>query len=187
MTGRLIYVIGPSGAGKDSVLQGLRSQWPGHIPVHWACRTITRPATPHGECHEAVDKAGFEQMSLSNAFALQWRANGLAYGVRHEEVRRVMHGHWVFVNGSRAYLPELLQFAPQATVVHISASPEVLKSRLLARGRESEAAVSARMQRAVELELPPTSIQIMNDGVLEDAVINLRKHLMAEQSKGVAD
>ncbi len=95
MNRRLIYVMGPSGAGKDSVLDWLRANLPPEMQVHWAQRTITRPASAGGEAHEATDVQGFEQLHHQGAFALAWQANGLHYGIRHTELARLQQGHWV--------------------------------------------------------------------------------------------
>lgn len=178
MSGRLVYVIGPSGAGKDSVLTCLRASWPATHPTHWARRTISRPLTPQGEQHEPVDDETFDQLLDSQAFAIHWRANGLRYGVRKEELQPIHSGNWVFINGSRGHLPELLNLWPEATVVHIGASVHVLKERLLARGRETPEAVAQRLQREVSLQLPQGSITIQNDGALQTAADELLTQLL---------
>ncbi|MFP5466732.1 MAG: phosphonate metabolism protein/1,5-bisphosphokinase (PRPP-forming) PhnN [Gammaproteobacteria bacterium] len=179
MSHRLVYVIGPSGAGKDSVLQGLRQTWPEAASAHWARRTITRDAQAGGEQHEAVDADTFVQLARAQAFAMHWTANGLSYGVRHAELQALRQGGWVFVNGSRGWLSRLLVQWPQATVVHIGASPDVLARRLAARGRENADAVAQRLARQVTLDLPPDSIRIENNGALADAVCALQQALQA--------
>lgn len=179
MTDRLVYVIGPSGSGKDSVLDGLRSCWPEEIPAHWARRTISRPASAHGEQHEPVDEQAFRQLADSESFALHWQANGLRYGVRHAELQPLALGHCVFVNGSRGYLPALLRHRPRATIVHIGASVPVLKERLLARGRETHDAMAARLKREVAVRLPAASIHIQNDGALKDTVSRLLEQILS--------
>ena len=179
MSHRLVYVIGPSGAGKDSVLQGLRHSWPQAAAAHWARRTITRPLQAGGEQHEAVDATAMLRLRQSQALAMHWTANGLSYGVRHSELRPLQAGLWVFVNGSRAYLPQFLQQWPHATVVHIGASHEVLARRLAARGRETADAVAARLARQVPLVLPANAICIDNGGQLDDAVAALQQTLDA--------
>lgn len=176
--GRLVYVVGPSGAGKDSVLGALRASWPDWLAAHWARRTITRPEAAGGERHEAVDAAGFERLLTQGAFAQHWVANGLSYGVRQSELQPLACGLWVFVNGSRGYLPQLLRRWSSATVVHIGAAPEVLQQRLQARGRETAAAQAARLQRDPQLPLPAGSICIQNDGALQTAVDELRARLL---------
>jgi ribose 1,5-bisphosphokinase len=177
MSHRLVYVIGPSGAGKDSVLLGLRQAWATAASAHWARRTITRPAQADGEQHDAVDTPTFERLRREQAFAMHWTANGLCYGVRHGEIEPLHAGRWVFVNGSRAWLPDLLRQWPLATVVHIGAANEVLAQRLAARGRESAEAVAARLARQVPLDLPPSSIRIDNNGSLGKAVAELQQAL----------
>ncbi len=179
MNHRLVYVIGPSGAGKDSVLQALRQSWSEGVRAHWAMRTITRDRDAGGEQHEAVDADTFARLVQAGAFAMHWTANGFSYGIRHSELRPLQQGNWVFVNGSRAWLPELLLRWPTATVVHIGASPDVLNARLTARGRESAEAARARLARQVALDLPPDSICIENNGALADAVSALQRALHA--------
>lgn len=167
MSQRLIYVIGPSGAGKDSVLHALRQTWQGATNAHWARRTITRTAQADGEQHEAVDMPVFDQLRAQGTFSLHWEANALQYGVRATELAPLGQGRYVFVNGSRGHLPRLLASWPEATVVHISAPPEVLSQRLTARGRETPEDIATRLRREVSIALPVNHIAIQNDGPLQ--------------------
>ncbi len=173
MNRRLIYVMGPSGAGKDSVLGWLREHLPADFPVHWARRTITRPASAGGEAHEATDAQAFEHLRSQGAFALTWQANGLHYGVRHTELALLQQGHWVLVNGSRGHLHQALQSHPGLQVVHITAEPTVLMQRLTARQRESPDEIQQRVQRASTWTAPEGAIQISNNGSLEQASLTL--------------
>ena len=177
MSHRLVFVMGPSGAGKDSVLKGLRTNWPFTAPAHFARRTITRPVKPDDEQHEAVEEDSFAQMQHAKIFAMYWQANGLSYGIRVSELKLLDTGHWVFVNGSRAYLPELLKAWPQATVVHIGAALEVLAQRLAQRGRETDDAVVTRLARTVALDLPVQAISIDNSSSIASAVGGLSQAL----------
>lgn len=169
--GRLVYCMGPSGAGKDSLLDWLRVHLPQPSPVHWAQRTISRAATAGGETHESVSQEAFVALCREHAFALHWQANGLGYGVRHAQLAPLAQGHWVLLNGSRAYLPEALARFPDLVAVHITASPQVLRERLLARGRETREEVEARVQRAMAYTPPPgsASLEVHNDDALSDA------------------
>lgn len=171
MNHRLIYVCGPSGAGKDSLLAWLRTHIPPSAPVHWARRTISRPLQAGGEAYESVTESEFAQLQAQRAFALVWHANGLHYGIRHRELAPLEHGHWVFLNGSRAHVPEALQHYPGLTLVQITANAQTLRQRLLARGRETPDMVEARVQRALALAQtqPSPAIEIHNDGLLADA------------------
>jgi ribose 1,5-bisphosphokinase len=175
---RLVYVVGPSGAGKDSVLAWLRQRLPQSPAIHWARRTITRPTRACDEPHEAVDEAQFRSLRERGAFALSWQANGLHYGVRNSELAPIDHGNWVLLNGSRAYLAPTRSRFPGLTVVHITASPDTLRQRLLGRGRESAADVESRIQRTQTLQLPH-ALQVQNDGALDAAGHQLLNHLQS--------
>ncbi|MDR2154128.1 MAG: phosphonate metabolism protein/1,5-bisphosphokinase (PRPP-forming) PhnN [Burkholderiaceae bacterium] len=179
MTRRLIYVVGPSGAGKDSVLDGLRQSWSDLPPAHWARRTITRAARADGERHESVSPPAFAHLHQSGVFAMHWQANGLRYGVRHAELTPLSDGRCVLVNGSRAWVPALLRQWPGCTVVHITAPPDVLMRRLAARSREDAPAIAARLARQVEFDMPASAIHVINDGPLATAVDTLRAALQA--------
>jgi ribose 1,5-bisphosphokinase len=163
--------MGPSGAGKDSLLEWLMAQLPARAPVHLARRTITRPTRADGEQHEGVDLPTFQRLHRAGEFCFAWRANGLHYGIRRSELAPLQEGGWVIVNGSRAHLAEAASSHPALTVLHITASVETLRQRLLARGREGREAVAARLQRVVEFRIPPQhrAIEIRNDGTLDEA------------------
>lgn len=171
MRRHLIYTIGPSGAGKDSLLGWLRARLGADAPVAFAQRTITRAADAGGEDHEACSEAQFLQWRDASVFALHWQANGLHYGVRHTALGPLAQGHCVFVNGSRAYLAEAQRRFPGLTVLHITASPDTLRRRLVARGREDGPMLALRMARAQAWQLPAGhgGIEIVNDGCLDDA------------------
>ncbi|MEA2777827.1 MAG: thymidine phosphorylase, partial [Acetobacteraceae bacterium] len=73
----LILVVGPSGAGKDTVLALARAALLADPRFRFVRRVITRPADAGGEDHEAVSDFEFGQRS----FALRWQAHGLHYGI----------------------------------------------------------------------------------------------------------
>lgn len=171
MNHRLIYVMGPSGAGKDSLLDWLKNKLPPQAPIHFAKRTIDRPLQALGEQHESVDAASFERLQKEKSFAMHWLANGRQYGVRHGELEPLQQQQWLLVNGSRAYLPEALRQFDGLSVLHISASADILRARLLARQRETPEVVEARVQRAVAFSVPPSCrcVSVLNDSSLDEA------------------
>lgn len=143
---RLIYLMGPSGAGKDSLLQAARPLLEargGRI----ARRVITRSAEAVGEEAWSVTLEAFERLEEQGAFAMSWRANGLAYGIPRQIDDWLAAGHDVLVNGSRAYLPQARARYPDLLAVMLCVDSAVLRQRLLARGRESSAEIEARLAR----------------------------------------
>lgn len=177
MNERLVYVMGPSGAGKDSVLGWLREHLPHDLPVHWARRTITRPLSAGGEAHEAIDTARFVQLQHQGEFAMAWQANGLHYGVRQAELAGLQRGQWVLVNGSRGHLQQAQQTHPGLRVVHITADPATLMQRLIARQRETPEQIQQRVARASAFPIPPGTIQIHNNSTLSQAGRDLMQAL----------
>jgi ribose 1,5-bisphosphokinase len=169
MKGQLIYVMGPSGAGKDSLLAWLRNHLSIQSTVHWARRTITRPVQSGDEQHQSVDAHEFQRLRETQAFALDWQANGLHYGVQHVELAPLDAGRRVILNGSRAYLSQALIKFPELKVIHVTTDVDTLRARLLARGRETPVAVEARIKRALAFQLPAGAVEVRNDGSLEDA------------------
>ena len=101
-----VAVAGPSGAGKDSLLAGARRLLAGEARIHFARRSITRPADAGGEEHEHLDAAAFH----SDDMVLQWRAHGWRYGIRREEVARAPV---TVLSLSRTVLEEAARLAPQ--------------------------------------------------------------------------
>lgn len=170
MTGRLIYVMGPSGAGKDTLLEFARARLAGSR-VLFAHRYITRTADAGGENHVHLSDDEFDTRAALGLFALAWQGNQLRYGIGIEIDEWLARGCTVVVNGSRGHLADALERYPSLEVVLIDAHPTVLAARLNARGRESADQVQARLARRVSLDVPQgvTMRTIDNSGMLEDA------------------
>ncbi len=177
MTGRVFLVVGPSGAGKDTLLAGAAAADP---RLHWARRVITRDNVAGGEPFEGVTENIFQERLQAGEFALHWQAHGLCYSVPYAELRPLEEGRDVLINGSRAALPAALLAFPGLRVIQISAPMEVLADRLAARGRESHADIIARLQRA-SYALPEgvPVIEISNDATPEKGVAKLLYALRA--------
>ena len=146
MSGSLIYLMGPSGSGKDSLLLAARE----HLAARGcrvARRVITRSAEAVGEDALALSPAQFEVEERAGAFAMSWRANGLAYGIPGQIDAWLAAGEHVLVNGSRGYLAQARQRYPTLLPVLLTVELAVLRQRLLARGRETLAEIEARLAR----------------------------------------
>ena len=170
---RLIVVVGPSGAGKDSVLRGWRVALAplGVQAPAFAQRVITR-ASDATESHEAVTAGDFAGMRSQGLLATWWHAHGLDYGVRWRQLDPLAAGGWVVLNGSRAHLPALRAQAPELRVVEINAPADLLAQRLAARAREDAATRDSRLARAVRLPVE-ADLVLINDGELQHCVDRL--------------
>ena len=181
-SGRLIFLIGPSGSGKDSLIDAARAQLSA-AGVKIARRVITRSAEAKGEAAHGVSAERFAQMREEGAFAMHWRANGLEYGIPAQVDQWLAQGHSVLVNGSRAYLPEAQARYPDLLAVCLEVQPEVLRERLLARGRETPGQVDQRLARnaRLKLEAAPSIHHLDNSGDLATAVVALLGLLRQEK------
>jgi len=191
MAGRLIYLIGPSGSGKDSLLDAAREPMAAR-GCRIVRRVITRSAEAKGEAAQAVSVERFDQMQAQGAFALSWSANGLHYGIPNEIDQWLADGHDVLINGSRGHLPQARARYPDLLVVLLSVDQAVLRQRLLARGRESAEEIEARLGRNAQFadellaDVPATNgapvILLDNSGALEQTVSRLLQRIDREHA-----
>lgn len=184
MPGRLIYLMGPSGSGKDSLIEGaaLVLQRLGCLVAQ---RTITRSAEAIGEAAVGVSPSEFHKLEAQGAFALSWHANGLGYGIPAQIDQWLSAGHHVLVNGSRGYLKQARQRYPTLIPVLLTVEHEVLRQRLVMRGRETAEQIDQRLARnqrftvGPDLEAGVTLHRLDNSASLTATVAHLQ-HLLEQ-------
>lgn len=170
LNGRIVYLAGPSGCGKDSLIQYIRHRCDADPLVQVAHRYITRDAKAGGENHIELSTIEFESRDAAGLFAMSWESHGLHYGIGNEINQWLCKGITVVINGSRSYLPRALVKYPELIPVFIEASPEVLAQRLHNRARETQAETAARLNRGqTTWSRPANAIVIDNNGKLETA------------------
>lgn len=164
----IFAIVGPSGAGKDTLIRGALAARP---DLRLVRRVITRPTEAGGEDFEGVSTMEFLRRQADSEFSLHWEAHGLHYGIPKEQVDGP--GDVIF-NGSRAALHEAVRVFPDLRVILITAPVAVLADRLAKRGREDINDIRARLSRA-EFEMPQGIIYqtVSNDGTPEDGVARL--------------
>lgn len=177
-SGILFFIVGPSGAGKDTLIDGARAVLRQDERFSFARRLITRPADAGGEAHEAIDTEGFAALERAGGLLVSWQAHGLSYGLRADLRDALAAGRHVVANGSRAVLSRLIGQVPRLVALVVTASPEILARRLAARGRETPEDIAARLARS-QLALPDgvEAITVMNDGTPEEGVARLLQAL----------
>jgi ribose 1,5-bisphosphokinase len=156
--GHLVLVVGPSGAGKDTLITHARQQCPDSIG--FPRRVVTRPPSA-AEDHDSLSKEAFDRALAEGAFALSWQAHGLKYGIPASADADIRAGRTVVCNASRTVIAAAREQYAHVTVVLITAPPEVLATRLAQRSRATDGSPSARLSR-----------NIGNDEVRPDAVID---------------
>jgi len=169
--GTMIAVVGPSGAGKDSLIDFARRHLVNETNIGFVRRFITRDADAGSEDHHAVTQAQFEAMRDAGRFAVHWGAHDLYYGIPAETRDQLANGKTLIANGSRPALPEFQKAYANLLVVTVTAAPEIIAERLKSRGREDDAAISKRLARSQEQawSIGCRAIEIDNSGTLETA------------------
>ncbi|MEQ1769681.1 MAG: phosphonate metabolism protein/1,5-bisphosphokinase (PRPP-forming) PhnN [Devosia sp.] len=177
MAGRLVLVVGPSGAGKDTLMNAAREALAGDPRFHFVRRVITREAVAGLEDHETLSVEAFTAARALGAFALSWEAHGLHYGLPAAIDSELGAGHVVVANGSRRMVTDALSRYPDAQIVLVDADPEIRAARLAGRGREDLAAVRERLAREAMLPAGLNVTRIDNSGVLSGSVAAFVKAL----------
>ncbi len=177
----VIAVVGPSGVGKDSVIEALEAL---SARIHRMRRVITRPEGEEGEDFDRVSEGTFQQMVDEDAFALHWPAHGLLYGVPQSIQQLRGQADAVLVNLSRSVLLRAQEVFGDLVVISLTADPQVLAQRLSARGRESATDQARRLERA-QITLPDglrRVVQIDNSGPLDQTVNAILTKLQPERA-----
>ncbi len=147
--GRLVLVVGPSGAGKDTLLGRARQALAADDAVVFVRRIVTREASAH-ENNEQVTPEAFCAAKAAGAFAIDWEAHGLCYALPRTIDADIRAGRIVVANISRTVISALRAAYADVVVVSVTAPPEVLAARLAARGRASDGPLGERLKRSVD-------------------------------------
>jgi ribose 1,5-bisphosphokinase len=169
--GRLVLVVGPSGAGKDTLIDLARAQLRDDESVVFPRRVVTRTAA--GEPHDTMDVDTFENAARAGAFALSWDAHDLRYGIPAEIDAHIRAGRTVVCNVSRAIVAEARERYAEVRVVLVTAPAEVLAARLAARGRGSDGDLAKRLARGDAFANFAADCVIENIGAPEDCAAAL--------------
>ena len=168
--GTLVLVCGPSGGGKDSLIQASHGEMESDRQYVFPKRVITRAehTAPEEHIHTTMD--GFQVSEEGNAFMLHWHAHGHGYGIPGHIMENLKEGRHVIVNVSRSVIQDAMALWPHTKVILVTASLDTAFRRLKERGRESEEEIAQRLKR---YDVPvPEGIdltRINNDGDFDTA------------------
>ena len=145
----IILVVGPSGSGKDTLLRSARKYFAGNDTVAFARRYITRPPDKN-EDNYYVDAIGFDYLQKSGFFLSSWQAHQNYYGIAEHLVREGNGYSTIVCSISRSAIEDFDSRYDNTLTIHVTAAKEILRDRLLKRGRENEADVEKRLARAAK-------------------------------------
>lgn len=169
-TGRLVLVVGPSGAGKDSLLREAAQTLAADRHIIFPRRVITRLSHDEAEAHYSLTVEEFIEAERQGRFALSWQAHGLHYGIPASLLDELKAGHAAAVNVSRAIITQAAARFANVAVLNVTAPADVIAARLAQRGREAPADIAQRIAReAPRYDASIETLTIVNDTTLEAA------------------
>lgn len=164
--GQLILVVGPSGAGKDALIERAKLAFADNKNFVFARRIVTREAI--AEDHDTMAPDSFDKSETQGDFLLSWRAHGLAYGLPANLREDLAAGHTIIANVSRGIILQAEELGFPVCVLHITADPVILAARIAGRGRETMSEIRARVERAAPLQWRSAKIyEIRNEGSID--------------------
>lgn len=175
MSGAWIFVCGPSGSGKDSVIASAQQMLGKNKNIVFSRRMVTR-AVQSGSDHDPLTDLNFMALLQAGELAWHWQAHGFRYAVAQRYAADVEAGRLVVVNGSRAHV-QTLPASPNLRVVKISCDAHQLATRLAQRGRDSSAAVAQRLARNKQLMALHADYEVANNAELAVAGQALANYL----------
>ena len=164
--GRLVLVVGPSGAGKDTLLGLARAACLNDAEVIFTRRVVTREASSF-EDNEQMSLDAFRQAHTRGDFAVHWEAHGHCYALPRAIDHDLRAGRTVVANVSRTVIDAMRRAYADVVVVSITAPPEILAERLAARARSSDGRIENRLRRAVDGVASVPDVTISNVGDVE--------------------
>jgi ribose 1,5-bisphosphokinase len=181
-TGRLVLVVGPSGAGKDTLIAGARAACADDASVVFPRRVVTRPSTA-AEDHDTMAADQFTRAVADGAFALWWEAHGHRYGIPAIVDDDIQAGRTVICNTSRTIVSLARRRYAFVTVVLVTAPQKLLEQRLACRERPSDGSLNDRINRSAEVGTDvEADVVIRNVGKPE---IGVRRMLNAIRDPGL--
>ena len=166
MTGLLVIITAPSGAGKSSLINATLKADPS---LQRSISYTTRPPRPgeqHGREYFFVDERVFLQMLERAEFLESAQVHGHRYGTSHAVIREALeHGHdlileidWQGAQQVRRLMPETLG------IFILPPSIAELERRMRTRAQDTEEVIRQRMAAARE--------ELSHTGEFEYAIIN---------------
>lgn len=161
--GRLVLVVGPSGAGKDTLLRLAQAACADDHEIVFPRRIVTR-ASSADEDNIALSPDEFARARDHGDFAVHWDAHGHSYALPLEINDDIRAGRAVVANVSRTVIAALRGTYANVVVVAITAPPDVLAQRLAARARHSDGNIADRLARSIDDASTKADVTILNAG-----------------------
>lgn len=181
--GRLVLVVGPSGAGKDTLLGLAKAACADDRNILFVRRLITRAASV-SEDNEEIGAEAFQRAVADGDYAMHWEAHGHRYALSRAIDDDIRAGRTVIANVSRTVIPAARGHYANVVVISITAPPDVLAARLAARARASDGQLAQRLARTVDERASAPDFTIVNSGTADYHARQLVRIIRGERWEG---
>ncbi len=144
---RIVLVVGPSGAGKDSLLRGARRYFGANGKLGFVRRYITRPPDA-SEDNYYIDPTGFLLLERADFFISTWRAHGNHYGIPRHTLEGERQHELLLISISRSAIADFERRYDLVSTIQVTVQEDILYERLVGRGRENGPEIEKRLGRA---------------------------------------
>jgi len=152
-TGQLFYLMGASGAGKDSLIEYTEQHLNCPEKFCFVRRHITRATkSSHHSRDYHISEIEFRRLQNIDYFAMHWERHGIFYGITNQIQNWMKQGNNVIINGSRKHFSTVLQTYPNLHAIWVTADLPTLNRRLHKRDREPKQKIRERMQDALSFQ-----------------------------------
>lgn len=184
----LLVVSGPSGVGKDSVIQRMKDL---QYPLHFVVTATTRPRRPeevNGVHYYFIDQHEYDELLQSDGFLEHAQVYGYQYGIPKAHVREALaSGQDAIMRVDVQGAATVHRLIPDAIMIFLLPSSEdELVERLRRRKTETPQALQRRIDTIhAELQcIPDFDYVVVNaDGKLDQAVEAIAAIIRAEKCR----
>jgi len=183
--GGFVLVVGPSGAGKDTVIAGAKAACGGDPTIVFPRRLVTRPVS-EAEDHDSLGDSDFDRAVNNGMFAFWWQAHGLKYGIPRSTENDIRAGRTVVCNASRGIVADVRTRYVRVDAVLVTAPVDILSARLSGRSRQSDGPLALRIERNASFNDFRADYVIENIGAVDEAVKTLLDIIYAKAPRPIA-
>jgi len=186
----IVVISGPSGVGKDTLIERMAQLGHGHHFTITATTRAPRPGEREGVNHFFVTQDSFFKMVAANEL-LEWaQVYGNYYGVPKQQVRGALaRGQHVIVRVDVQGARRIREVLPEALFIFVTPpSLETLRAHLVKRGVNSPEDIERRLSAAKQemAEADRFDYRVLNDeGQLDETVAEMAKIIDWEANREI--
>lgn len=169
---KIVLIVGASGVGKDSLIRGAKALLAQQSDIKFISRYITRKPDEN-EDNIFLSKNEMSSLINSNYFVSHWIAHENIYAIAKSELGSKTN----VISVSRFVVKDFESKFDNVFCINVKVDDDILKKRLLKRGREDSLQINERIKRSKKLFSAKNLIEFDNSGNLDENIIKFSQIL----------